>query len=92
MLVSFMLVATILTSFLKLIYVEFSFLFFFFFKYVGHLKRLHWICYNIASIFMFWFFGPQACRILVPWPGIEPVPPELEGEVSTTGPPRKSWV
>ena len=50
MLVSFMLVATILTSFLKLIYVEFSFLFF---KYVGHLKRLHWICYNIASVFMF---------------------------------------
>ena len=39
---------------------------------------------------MFWFFGPEACGILAPQPGIEPAPPALEGEVLTTGPPRKS--
>ena len=39
---------------------------------------------------MFWFFGGEAWGILVPWPGIEPAPPELEGEVLTTGPPGKS--
>ena len=27
------------------------------------------------------FFGLKACGILAPWPGIEPAPPELEGEV-----------
>ena len=35
---------------------------------------------------MFWVFGQKACRILVPWPGIELAPPVLEGEVLTTGP------
>ena len=39
---------------------------------------------------MFWFFGHEACGILAPWPGIEPAPPALEGEVLTTGPPGKS--
>ena len=39
---------------------------------------------------MFWFFGPEACGILAPRPGIEPAPPALEGEVLTTGPPGKS--
>ena len=39
---------------------------------------------------MFWFFGPKACGILVPWPGIKPAPPALEGDVLTTGPPGKS--
>ena len=32
-----------------------------------------------------------ACGILVPWPGIEPVFPALQGRFLTTGPPRKSW-
>ena len=27
------------------------------------------------------FFGPKACGILAPRPGIEPTPPALEGEV-----------
>ena len=36
------------------------------------------------------FFGTEACGILAPWPGIEPAPPPLEGEVLTTGPPGKS--
>ena len=39
---------------------------------------------------MFWFFGPEVCRILAPQPGLEPIPPELEGEVLTTGPSGKS--
>ena len=26
------------------------------------------------------FFGHAACEILVPWPGIEPVPPALEAQ------------
>ena len=33
---------------------------------------------------MFWFFGQEACGILVPQPGIEPTPPALEGEVLIT--------
>ena len=33
---------------------------------------------------MFWFFGPEACEILVPLPGIKPTPPALEVEVLTT--------
>ena len=36
------------------------------------------------------FFGPKAYGILSPQPGIRPVPPALEGEVLTTGPPGKS--
>ena len=39
---------------------------------------------------MFWLFGLEACGILALQPGIEPAPPELEGEVLTTGPPGKS--
>ena len=40
--------------------------------------------------FMFRFFGREERGILAPWPGIEPAPPALEGEVLTTGPPGKS--
>ena len=36
--------------------------------------------------FMFWFFGHEACGILVPRPGIEPGAPALEGDVLTSGP------
>ena len=36
---------------------------------------------------MCWFFGPMACGILAPRPGIEPTSPSLEGEVLTTRPP-----
>ena len=36
--------------------------------------------------FMIWFFGFEACRILPPWPGIEPVSSTWEGKVLTTGP------
>ena len=40
--------------------------------------------------FMFWFFVHKACGILAPWPGIEPVPPTVKGEVFITGPLGKS--
>ena len=33
---------------------------------------------------------PAACGILVPWPGIEPMSPALEGGFLATGSPRKS--
>ena len=36
---------------------------------------------------MFWFFGPEACGILAPRPGIEPTSSALEGDVLTSGPP-----
>ena len=39
--------------------------------------------------FMFWFFGREACGILVLQPGFEPSPPSLE-EVLTPGPRGKS--
>ena len=37
-----------------------------------------------------WFFGYEAYWILAPWPRINPLPPALEGEDFTTGPPGKS--
>ena len=39
---------------------------------------------------MSWCCGCKACGILAPWPGIEPAPFALEGEVLTTGPPGRS--
>lgn len=36
------------------------------------------------------FFGCGAYVILAPWPGIEPVPSALEGEILTPGPPETS--
>ena len=35
------------------------------------------------------FLATEAYGILAPQPGTEPTPPALEGEVLTTGPPRK---
>ena len=39
---------------------------------------------------MFWFFGREACGILVPRSGIKPTTPALEGRFLTTGPPGRS--
>ena len=39
---------------------------------------------------MFWLFGPEACGILSPRPGIEPTPCTLEGRILTAVPPGKS--
>ena len=36
------------------------------------------------------FLAKEVCGILAPWPGFEPAPLALEGEVLTTGPPGKS--
>ena len=38
---------------------------------------------------MFWCFGHETCEILALQPGVEPAPPALEGELSTTGLPGK---
>ena len=35
---------------------------------------------------MFWYFGGETCGIIAPQPGIEPVPPALEGKVLITRP------
>ena len=57
---------------------------------MDHFFSLYCICYNIASVLCFGFVAPEACGVLALWPGIEPAPPALEGEVLTTGPPGKS--
>ena len=54
--------------------------------FLKSLLHLLWHC--LCSLF--WSLGPEACGILVPWPGIRPAPLALEGQVPTTGPPRKS--
>ena len=43
------------------------------------------LVFQLALDFSF-FFSRGACGILVPWPGIKPVSPALEGKVLTTGP------
>ena len=55
-----------------------------FFFYVVHLKSIESV--TILLPFCFGLSGHQACEILAAWPGIELVPPALEGEVLTTGP------
>ena len=42
--------------------------------------------FSKASLISFCFLFWEVCLILAPQPGIEPVPPALEGEVLTTGP------
>ena len=42
-------------------------------------------CLDLTSVFMFSFFGHEACGILAPQPGIATAPPALEGKVLTTG-------
>ena len=62
------------------------------------------LLWAVTSVFIYWdfffFFNiclavlglscPEACGILVPWPGIELTHPALEGEFLSTGPPGKS--
>ena len=45
---------------------------------------------TILCLFYVLDFGLKASEILDPQPGIEPIPPVLEGEVLTTEPPGKS--
>ena len=44
--------------------------------------HVQWTWYTISQFYFVLFFWPccVACGILVPWPGIEPVPPALEAE------------
>ena len=50
---------------------------------------LNLLQYCFCFFLCFGFFDPQACRILVSWPGIE-FTPCIGGEVLTTGQPGKS--
>ena len=43
---------------------------------------------NFLFVYLFLWLHGEACRILIPWPGIKPTPPALEDRVSTTGPQR----
>ena len=63
-----------------------SFFFFWCGPFLKSLLNLLQYCF----CFMFCFFPPQACVILAPQSGIKPATSALEGEVLTTGPPRKS--
>ena len=67
-------------------FLRFLFIFFDVDRFLKSLLNLLQYCFCL----MFWFFGHEACGILAPWPGIEPTPPALEGEVLTTGPPGES--
>ena len=51
-----------------------------------HLKSLYQIGYTIAPVLCFGFLATRCVWsvILAPWPGIEPAPPALEGEILTT--------
>ena len=57
---------------------------------MNHLQVLYCICYNIASVLWVDFFGSQACRILVPLPGIELTHHTREGKVPSIGSSGKS--
>ena len=62
-----------------------------FFFYVNHFKVL---IESITKLLLFYvlifFFFCWVCGILAPLPGVKPTPLALEGEVLTTGPPRRS--
>ena len=47
----------------------------------------------VIILFLFYalVFGKEAYGIVAPWPGIEFTLPTMEGKVSTTGLPRKSF-
>ena len=44
---------------------------------------LYWICYIIVSVLCFVFLDMRHVGSWLPWPGIEPAHPELEGQVLT---------
>ena len=54
---------------------------------MGHFFK---VFIELVAVFMFCFFGHDAFGIFTPWPGIEPTPPALKGEVLTTAPLGKS--
>ena len=64
-----------------------SFFFFFFLGRPFLKSSLNLLQYCFCFMFGFW---PEACRILVPQPGMEPMPHALEGKVLITEPLGKS--
>ena len=55
-------------------YLEFSFPFL---PHSTHLSNFYW-SFLSRHLFLFFWPHPEACRILVPWPGIDPMPLTLE--------------
>jgi len=54
---------------------------FFFFFWMWTILKVFIEFVSILLLFIFWFFGYEACGVLAPWPGMEPTPPALEGKV-----------
>ena len=52
----------------------YSLLFLVFVEFVNHIT-------SVFYDFIFFHFGLEACSVLTPQPGVEPIPPALEGEV-----------
>ena len=52
---------------------------------VDHLKVFIEFVTILLLLFMFWFFGCDACGSFTPQLGIKPISPVLEGEVLTAG-------
>lgn len=48
--------------------------------------------FTILLLFYVWLSGQEACGILAPLPGIETIPPALEGEILTIEQPGKLHV
>ena len=55
-------------------------------------EMMNWYKSQILDFILFdcFWLCPEASGILVPWPGIKPVPPEVEHVFFTTGPPEKA--
>lgn len=63
--------------------------------FIGNFMFIYVELFTVSSYYLFcfcFFFWPQhtTCGILVPQPAMEPTPPAVEAQVSTTGPPGKS--
>ena len=63
--------------------------FFFFFWWAVLKVFVEFVTISLLFYILFFFFGPGACGILVPLPGIKPALSTLEHEILTTGPPGK---
>ena len=74
------------------VFLLFFFLSFFFFFWCGPFFKSLLNCLQYCFCSMLWFSGHKARGILVPWPGVEPTLPAMEGEVSTTGSPGMSFL
>ena len=70
-------------------------LLFFFWRFIFFILIfwLHWVftmAHRLSPVVVREPSCPAMCRILVPWPGIKPTSPALEGRLWTAGPPWKS--